>query len=160
MTTPLADLADRFRFDNRFLGILADGLEHLDWLHWPDGGGNPALWILGHLAGTRRVIRRMLGEDLEVLPWEALYGMGSEPDDAGDGPGPEALIGDFKASGDALSFRLDEITAEEAATPQERTFPDGSNTLEGAMHFFYFHEVYHFGQLGLIRRMRGKDGFA
>lgn len=160
MTTPLAELADRFRFDNRFLGVLVDDFDPLDWLRWPDGGGNPALWILGHLAATRRDVRRQLGEALETADWEALYAMGSEPDQASDDPEPAALIDEFKSSGDALALLLEEMTTEGAGRTWEQALPDGSDTLAGAMHFYYFHEVYHLGQLGLIRRMRGKPGFA
>jgi len=160
MTAPLAELADRFRFNNRFLGVLTDGFGPLDWMHWPDGGGNPALWILGHLAAMRREIRRQLGEQLAAAEWEGLFAMGSEPDGASEGPGPDALIEEFKASGDALALRLEEATPEDADRALAQTFPDGSSTLAGGMQFLYFHAVYHLGQLGLIRRMRGKPGFA
>jgi uncharacterized damage-inducible protein DinB len=38
--------------------------------------------------------------------------------------------------------------------------PDGSDTVAGVLHFLYFHETYHLGQLGLLRRMNGLDPFA
>ena len=38
--------------------------------------------------------------------------------------------------------------------------PDGSATVAGALGFLAWHESYHLGQLGLLRRLAGKPGRA
>jgi hypothetical protein len=49
------------------------------------------------------------------------------------------------------------ITPEQAAM-DFREFPWGTKDLSGGMHFLHFHESYHLGQIGLIRRMAGRPG--
>jgi hypothetical protein len=86
--------------------------------------------------------------------------MNTDPDDLDGSISGAELAADFKAGGAPLADRLAALTPEEAAVPWEHPFPDGSQDVGGAASFFHFHEVYHLGQLGLLRRMLGKERFA
>jgi hypothetical protein len=160
MSGPLHEQARQYRFNDRFLGVLVDGFEEPDWRFRPEGGGNAAIWIVGHLAAVRRQIRRHLGENLPKVPWEDSFDMGVDPATIDSWPDPADLLADFHASGEPIEARLHAMTPEEASRELEHAFPDGGNTMEGWLRFFYFHETYHLGQLGLLRRMRGKPRFA
>ena len=59
-----------------------------------------------------------------------------------------------------MSELFPNITDEAAAEPAAQPMPDGSDTVAGVLHFLHFHETYHLGQLGLLRRMNGLDPFA
>jgi uncharacterized damage-inducible protein DinB len=159
MDKRFAALGGRYRFNERLLGFTADGLTPEDWSARPGGRGNPAVWILGHVACARRMILRKVGETVEEAPWEPLFAQGSTP--AADGyPDPAELTADFDASGSRLEARLAALTDEDAAAEIPNAMPDGSRTVDGFVHFMYFHECYHLGQMGLLRSQRGKPGIA
>ena len=65
----------------------------------------------------------------------------------------------FHSAGDRMTEHFGAMTEEATAAPSPRDFPDGSKTLGDALHFMYFHETYHLGQIGYIRRMEGLPGF-
>ena len=48
------------------------------------------------------------------------------------------------------------LVPEHLAKPLGRALPDGSDTLGGAIRFLVWHEAYHLGQLGMLRRLAGK----
>lgn len=157
----LSELAPRVRFNEQLLGAVTQGMPDAGWATRPPGGGNDAHWILGHLVASRRLMARLAGAAVTEDPWEAAFGRGATPaDDAGAYPPVGELSAAFVAAGEAISERFPALTAAEAAAPSPRPFPDGSDTIEGALHFLYFHETYHLGQLGLLRRMNGLEGFA
>ena len=141
--------------------MLASDLTSEDWARQASSeGGNTAHWILGHLAAARRVLARRVGADVSNEPWEEAFGRNAKPDGTGGYPAPSILLEDMKTIGAALEQRLSGM--DEAAGNEEwlEKFPDGSRTVAGGAHFLYFHEVYHIGQLGLMRRIAGKPGIA
>ena len=160
-SAPLAELAPRYAFNERTARVITESLTPADWARRPPAGGNSAHWVLGHLCASRRGLLRMLGEALADEPWEAPFRRGASPteDEAAGYPGPERLLEDLEASGRALAERLAHLRGAELEADIGRKLPDGSATRAGAAHFLYFHEVYHLGQLGLLRRLAGQPGF-
>jgi DinB superfamily len=153
---PLVPLSRRLTFNESFLDKLTADFHDGEWLV-RQGEGNHAQWLLGHLAATRRWALRELGQLSEQEPWEQHFGMGSHPTPLGDDIAPALLRESFMKTGHALVKHLATLD-EAAANAPFRKFPDGSDTLAGGMHFLHFHESYHLGQLGLIRRLLGKPG--
>lgn len=157
----LADLARRYRFNTQTAAVITGALGPGDWALRPAGGGNSPHWILGHVVATRRALRRMLGEQLEPAPWEASFSRGASPGsgEERDYPAPAELLADLEDSDAHLAPALAGLDAAALRREVGRSFPDGSTTVGGAVHFLYFHETYHLGQLGLLRRMAGQPGF-
>jgi uncharacterized damage-inducible protein DinB len=157
------DLARRLRFNEKLLAVETAGFTPEDWHLRPSAqGGNDAHWILGHVTQGRRMLARILGAAIETAPWEHGFGMNAKPDGTHAGyPDPAELARDFSASGERLEALLGDLTSERAdSTWRGRPMPDGSQTLGDVLHFLYFHETYHLGQIGLLRRLAGKPGFA
>lgn len=160
MDRPLAALGKRFAFNNRLLDLLAAGMEPADWSFAPLGGGNSAHWILGHACHYRRWLRRKSGDAVPAEPWEAQFPGGKVVPDPAKFPPAAELAQDFLGSGARLEELLGAAGPEAAAADVGTAFADGTRSLEGAAHFLYFHETYHLGQVGILRRMRGKPAFA
>ena len=157
MTSPLAPLAQRFAFNDRFLDMLVEGFDDRDWLV-RGGEGNHSQWLLGHLACTRRwALREFALPGTEEQAWERHFGMGTTPTPASDDIAPALLREAYLKSGEALRTWMASLGPEQAELPF-KPFPDGSKTVGGALHFLYFHETYHLGQVGLLRRIAGKKG--
>lgn len=159
MPSPLVPLAGQFLFSHALLGMVTSNFGPGDWAWKHEKGGNSAHWLLGHVTTTRRGILRRIGVPVAEAPWETQFTMGGKPGNNAEYPSPETLVADFQQSGRLLSDKLGAMTAEEADAPWANAMPDGSKTLGGALRFFHFHETYHLGQVGLIRRQRGLPGF-
>lgn len=163
MSRTYTDLARRLRFNEQLLAVETEGFAPEDWHLRPSpSGGNDAHWILGHVTQSRRMLARILGATIENAPWEHGFGMNAKPDGSRSGyPDPAELVRDFTAGGERLEALLAELTDERADSPWKgRKMPDGSRTLGDVLHFLHFHETYHLGQIGLLRRIAGKPGFA
>ena len=160
MTSPLAGLGLRFRFNETMLGAAAEGFSADDWAAEPGGkGGNTAHWILGHVTSCRRVILRKLGDEVAEDDWEAQFGMNTAPEGTGGYPSPGVLVEEFQACGERIAARCASVGSEELGGAWEG-FPTGDGTVRDGVHFMYTHECYHIGQLGLLRRMHGHERFA
>jgi uncharacterized damage-inducible protein DinB len=161
VNSALDALALRFRFNERLLKAETEGFTAEDWARRASAqGGNSAHWILGHVTQGRRLIARRLGERLAEEPWERSFGMNSKPDGTPLAPAPELLTAELTAGGERfarLFSAIDEAT--QRARWGAKSFPDGSESVADALHFLYFHETYHLGQIGLLRRILGKPGF-
>ena len=155
---PLTALARRFAFNDAFLANLTEGFEPSDWLH-RGGEANHAQWLVGHLASTRRWALRLLGVSADEEPWERHFGQKSPPTTQSDDIAPEMLLESFVKNGEVLREHMAAMSTE-ATEAALFDFPDGSHSADGGLHFLHFHESYHLGQIGLIRRAVGKPGIA
>jgi uncharacterized damage-inducible protein DinB len=120
----------------------------------PAEGVATAAWIVGHLVKTRRGILGLLGAPPAPDPvWDA-YGRYAEGD-AGSLPF-SALVAAFKATDEPLKEALRAVTDWDRPTLNPATKTE--QPLESVIAFFFSHEGYHLGQLGLIRKLLGLKG--
>jgi uncharacterized damage-inducible protein DinB len=155
----LADVPARLKYNRLFLKLLVRGFNEEDWLRLPAEGLSNALWVLGHLAWGRMTLLRRLGEELPGEAWENHFSIGSRVEGS---PGISAseLLDKFTLLGRLLVDRLESMEQESLGSPLEKPMPDGTNTVAGLVRFMCFHESYHLGQMGLLRRLNGKPGLA
>ena len=120
----------------------------------PGGTTNSLAWIAGHVLQSRARLHKLAGEKVEV-PWRELFGSEGPPPDPSGYPGAAELVERWQAVTGALLDRLD--TLDEGvltAAPQMRV-PSHDHTLLGAIAFAAYHEAYHVGQMGYLRRWHG-----
>lgn len=151
-------LAKRFVMNSSLAKSIVQDFELSDWDYRPEAGGNSAHWLIGHLALYRRILRRKLGEEFAEEGWEAFFTPRNETDHTQDYPPADELLDDFMQSRKPLVEYLNALKDEHADSDWGREFPDGSTTIRGGAYFLHFHESYHIGQLGYIRRLLGKPG--
>ncbi len=117
-------------------------------------GGNCLNWVLGHLVQTRNAVLRLAGA--ETIWDDALMGVYSAQEGVVFDPARalprERLIADLDESQARLRTVLPGITPERLAGPSL------FGTVGAALAFLTFHEGYHAGQLGILRRVLGKKG--
>ena len=159
MIPELAPSAQILAFANRALDGLVGDFTDADW-RVTDPVGHDARWIVGHVAVYRARIEALAGLAPAPLPWEAAFRQGSSPADVPADLDPRALVTAFHASHQAAAARWEAVTEADLARPAGRTLPDGSDTVGGAIRFLSWHEAYHLGQLGFLRRLAGKPGRA
>jgi len=143
-----------FQYNHYAIGVNARDLTHEESLLGPKPGGNCANWVLGHIVQNRGAILELLGEQ---PVWNASdgdpYKRGSAPIAGGATakPFPEIL--------EALDRSQERLLA---GLSRMRDSDLGSADTKGSraakLAGLQFHEAYHAGQLGLLRRIAGKKG--
>lgn len=139
-----------------------EGITHEESLVQPQPEGNCLNFVVGHLMSVYDQALGLVGQE-PVLGVEALqrYMRGSPPlrDPA------EAMdFGALMAAWDTASERFDAGLA--ALTPEvmERPMPgpdskgELTETVRSLLSIILFHQTYHAGQTGLLRRIIGREG--
>ncbi len=147
-------LIGAFAFNLNIIKHQTDGLTHADSLVQPPFHSNCLNWTLGHLAETRNLILKTLGQDPVLTDAQAeRYGYGSQPvtcEEPGVVPMEQLLAAIERAQEDiAAGLR--------GASPEELgrviKFAGSDMTVGEKIFFLYFHETYHTGQLEMLREM-------
>ncbi len=104
---------------------------------------NTINWVAGHLVNSRDDLLEDVGRERILKPeYAEYYGRGKSL------PGPEAAIDieEIKKDYERLTEEINKILAE------------GDDEKDQRVAFFMFHESYHAGQLGILRKLLGKEG--
>ena len=147
-------LAKLYRFNAMVIDENLAGFTEEDALFQPEPLGNCANWILGHIIANRNTVMKLVGENPIWNEEESHpYRRGSDPLTDGTSAIPlERMITELKSSQEKLFSILLKMSTEELEAAVEDT------TLYDYLAALQFHEAYHAGQLGILRRLIGKPG--
>lgn len=149
----LRQLQRLFEIDAYAFGVNVKGLSHEDSMVQPPAGGNCLNWVAAHIVASRGAILDLLGE---AQVWDTdrndRFKRGSRPvQDTKDSLPFDSIVADFRRSQERIQAGLARLSDEELLEKR------GDDTLADKLHFLQFHEAYHIGQAGLLRRMAGKE---
>ena len=143
-----------FGYNHHVIGVNARDLSHEESLIQPHPGGNCANWVLGHIVATRGAVLALVGEKPVWSEAESSrYRRGSPP--VTNGAGAKSFADIFTAL-DRSQERL--MAGLERVQDQDLGLPGAEESPAGQLSVLQFHEAYHAGQLGLLRRIAGKQG--
>ncbi|MCK6490706.1 MAG: DinB family protein [Planctomycetes bacterium] len=125
-----------------------------------DPAGHDARWIAGHLTVYRRRLVAMMGLPPLSDAWDTAFQKGTTPDAVPTELDGAQIVRAFHDAHGVMAPRWEALTEADLAKPLGRTLPDGGNTIGAGLRFLLWHETYHLGQLGLLRRLAGKPGIA
>jgi len=151
-------LIQQYRFLYRTIAANLEAMTEEESILQPAPGGNCANWILGHLIVVQNNALALLGEppiiQHENLP-RGQQGPVTGPENAI--PFDEARTR-FLASEDRFIGALAGL-GEGDLQQAGFTDPFGDSTTKGGLlNLIAFHQAYHAGQLGLSRRLVGREG--
>ena len=142
-----------YELNHYAIGLNARDLTHEQSLLGPGPQGNCANWVVGHIVTNRGYILEMLGEK---PIWEEAA---TAPYQRGSGPLPKSAAKPFPEILEALDRSQERLAAGLSRLSDQDLGPDDvKESLGRKLAFFQFHEAYHAGQLGLLRRVAGKEG--
>jgi uncharacterized damage-inducible protein DinB len=149
----LRQLQRLFEIDAYAFGVNVKGLSHEDSMVQPPAGGNCLNWVAAHIVASRGAILDLLGE---AQVWDTdrndRFKRGSRPvQDTKDSLPFDSIVADFRRSQERIQAGLARLSDKELLEKR------GDDTLADKLHFLQFHEAYHIGQAGLLRRMAGKE---
>jgi uncharacterized damage-inducible protein DinB len=137
------------------------GLTQDDTTLQPSPGGNCLNWVLGHMVAARNDLLELLGKkplwsSSEREPYRRGGPALTEP---GKALALERLLTDLGKTQELLSEALRGIPAERLSEKAPlRLGGDEAETVGSLIAGFVFHDAYHAGQTGLLRRLVGKAG--
>jgi uncharacterized damage-inducible protein DinB len=138
-----------------------EGVTQEESLIQPSPGGNCLNWVVGHLACVYNKMLPMMGQE-QVMAAEALkrYDRGAPPiRDAAEALELRDLLAAFEKASERVDAGLAGI-APEALDRKVAESPGGNptETVRSLLSTVFFHQAYHAGQTGILRRITGKEG--
>lgn len=139
----------------------AEGISHEESLKPAAPGASCMNWVAGHLCRARAQLVQMLGQESPFPPEDfAMYHGGTQVPFNTERAIPfDDLIERFNAFEKPIQTGLQSFTPEQAA--EKAPFSPTGNpdeTVGSLLATFAFHEAYHVGQAGVLRRVVGKPG--
>jgi hypothetical protein len=143
-----------FQYNHYAIGVNARDLTQQESLVEPEPCGNCANWVLGHIVQNRGAVLSLLGEQPVWSTDEGeRYKRGSAPITGGVSPKPlPEILEALDKSQERIMAGLSRVTSAELGSA------DTKGSLASKLAGLQFHEAYHAGQLGLLRRIAGKKG--
>ena len=148
------------RIIDRVVRLNVDGITQAESLIQPRPAGNCLNWVMGHLLCTYQHVLPML-EQFPVMKASALerYDRGSHPI---MNPGDARELSELMRAWDETVKRVDAGLGALPASSLSKPAPfsptcDPNETVGSLLSAILFHQAYHTGQMGLLRRIAGKD---
>src|SRR5690242_2865383 len=156
-----ADLVKMFEFSFAAINRNLENVSEAESLVQPPDGGNCFNWVLGHMVIARGGILTLVGE-APVCPeaQAAPYRRGVSPSETDQLLDMATLRGYLADSQLLLLPALAPMTEAKLAkpVPEPMNRPPLTGSIGDALIRLQYHEAYHNGQLGLLRRIAGKEG--
>jgi hypothetical protein len=157
-----SELAQIYEFSYGAIQRNLDALSHEDTMISPEPAGNCINWVLGHMVTGRGLVLMLAGAEGAVLTDDeaAGYRRGSAALTEG---GNAVDIVRLKSALDETQKRLIPAlnglseAALSAEVPEQFRRPPLLGTVGQALARLSYHEGYHNGQIGILRRMAGKE---
>ncbi|MCK6484418.1 MAG: DinB family protein [Phycisphaerae bacterium] len=154
---PLTNQIDIARkWTNSLLADISD-----DDLYWsPRSGLHTAAWIIGHITWAQwgLIAVRCLQRDHLPEPYTTLFGRGTTPSpDASTYPPAAHLRSEFARVHEAIKPLIRNMTDAQLDAPLGGPPHPLLLTARDAVSMVAMHETFHAGQLGLLRRLMGRE---
>ncbi len=156
------EIANMYEFSYGAIKRNLDDVTNDESLVQPPGAGNCLNWVLGHIVAARNTALKLAGAapvvDEGVV---AQYRRGSEP------LKPDEKVSDLATLRGLLSDTQHRLVPALAAisddaltqsVPEQLRRPPLTGSVADALIRLHYHEGYHNGQIGLLRRLAGKEG--
>jgi hypothetical protein len=154
MDSSIAPFAQLLRINTTLYARALEGLnEDEAWMR-PGDVSNPMIWIAGHLVYSRSGLATFLGGS-RVESWNERFARGVAMGDRAGYPALGEVVRAWDAITGVLFDRLKQAGERELAAPSPMDFPVSDKSVRGAVGFLTYHEAYHVGQLGYVRKWLG-----
>ena len=149
-------LIKQFQYNHFVMQKNLEGISHEDSVAQPGQYGNCINWVLGHIVWTRNFILKLVNEPPILTGKESeVYKQGAEAlRDLSNAVPFETVKNLFEDSQKTIADALGNLSDEDYGRIQD----ENGDTLAEQLAGLSFHESYHAGQIGVIRRVIGKEG--
>jgi uncharacterized damage-inducible protein DinB len=137
------------------------GLTHEESLMQPQPGGNCMNFVIGHMVNVYDKVLPMVGQEPVMGGAVARYERGSRAlRDPSEALQLSELLAAFDTQTERFQAGLATLTPEALERPMPGPDSKGelTETVRSLLGTILFHQAYHAGQTGLLRRIAGKPG--
>ena len=154
-------LRHQLQMIHKVVEINVQGMTHEESLIQPEPGGNCLNWVLGHLLWAYNGALPLLGQE-SVMDKDAVkrYARGSSPiEEPTEATDVQELLSRLGEATKRMDAGLASLTSEVLDRPAPSS-PTGNpnETVRSLLTTLLFHQAYHTGQTGILRRIAGKEG--
>ncbi|MCP5110070.1 MAG: DinB family protein [bacterium] len=154
MNPTMLPLAGGFRFTNNIMQLVLSDVSPEDAVkRTRQGEGASIVWIVGHLMHYRSVVMNLLGANKDSQ-YEKQFG-NTGATDGSDYPSLADIRSQWNELHRELETVLESVTEEMLNRPAPAGGPHGEQKLLNSLVFYPWHEAYHMGALGAIRKQLG-----
>lgn len=160
-TPDLAALRHQARMVQIVVRRNVEGLSHADSLVQPTPGGNCLNWVVGHLAWTYAGAVALVGQRTKLDQGAlARYARGGAPvTEAAEARDFGQLVAAFDEGSERFDAGLATLPPETLGRPApDSPTGDPNETVGSLLATVLFHQAYHSGQTGVLRRLTGRAG--
>ena len=157
MHQSMTAVSDLYKLNTSLFDRVLKGFDVSRQFIRPIEKANSVNWIAGHLVSSRYDVASMLGVG-DKCPWGNLYDMGVELKDSSDYPSLEEIKSAFVEISAKIIAGLETASEDQLSKEPPWKGPGMENSVRGTISFLSFHESYHLGQLGYLRKFHGLDG--
>ncbi len=154
-----APIAQQYKTSEYLFGKALDGVTESDLYRRPTAVTNHMLWIAGHIVDTRVLSLRALHATFD-LPWGDCFQRGCEVHADSEYPSITTIADIFRAEGTLLAELLASVPDERLLQPATGVGVPRAQTLLDEITLVAWHEAYHLGQLGYVRKALGYSALA
>ena len=141
------EIATFLNYNHYVVNKNLEGITHKESLITPQAGGSCINMVLGHIVGARDTLLKSFGfEEMCYEKTEKVYAQGAKPVKTEDATDLNKLLEMYNESQEKI---MKVIPQTDLSGDEEKT-----KNLVGLA----FHEAYHAGQIGILRRVIGKEG--
>ena len=160
-TTPAAVTAVSYIFDatDRLIRATLKDLPAEAFWKQPAEGSNSIGWVLGHITQSRAGLLSRIGEPVDT-GWGDLFKRGAEKRDPSGYPAADEIKRAGVDVTKRLRGKLETLTEQDLENPFPGLERLNVTKVAEALPFFAFHESYHVGQLGYIKKLLGYTAIA
>ena len=133
-----------------------DGVDSDTWERRPNDQTNNLAFIACHALDARFYLMKLIGHE-RTNPWQSLFHASTDVASMKEYPPVYELVAEWEELHEATLRQLDELSAAELDADSAVSFPTADGSLLGGLSFLAFHEAYHVGQLGFVRKYVGLD---
>ena len=152
MGTDIEFVQGMFKTNTELVKKATAGIQPEHWYRKPGDSSNHLLWVAGHLVVSRGTVLKGMGWEWSA-PWAPLFARGAKPVAKDQYPGIEEIRKAWNEVSEQLTASLASVPADVLAKPHDKPTFDG--TVGGFVAFLAFHETYHVGQVGYLRKWLG-----
>jgi len=162
---PRLEIARRqIEFARNYLFSLLEDIEDSLWFTMPENCQTHVAWQVGHLAMAeyglclfRQRGRQSVDTELMSSRFRKQFSRSSVPNaDSASYPTPEEILATLEAVHRQVLTEMDDYSDQQIDEKIDMPYA-GYDTKLGALLFCSHHELLHAGQIGLLRRLLGKE---
>lgn len=150
VATPIATI---FTTNEGLITLALGGLTSEQLWQAPTARNNPMLWIAGHLVHSRAELLAVLGAPFDT-GWGQTFTRGATVGEPAQYPSRDEVERAMTEVSRRLHATLAALDDDQLAQPPAIPAP-GANTLADLIALFAFHDSYHVGQMGFVRKALG-----